>query len=60
MGKPNKYSALFDKNMTSEEARLVLSSNIDGLSDEDRELLWQAYFPVSHEILKAELNRDAM
>lgn len=60
MGESNKYSALFNENMTSDEARFILYSNIDGLSDEEIELLWRAYSPVSRKILEAELKRNAM
>lgn len=57
MEQQNKFSELFNENMTSDEARYVLYSHTDGLSDEDRELLWQAYLPVSHAILHAELDQ---
>lgn len=57
MDEPNKFETLFSENMTSEEALYVLYSHTDGLSDEDLDLLWNAYLPVSHAILQAELDQ---
>ena len=57
MDNPNKYANLFSEDMTSEEALYTLYSHTDGLSEEERDLLWQAYLPVSHAILKAELDQ---
>ena len=60
MDKQNKYSGLFNAEMSSEEARYVLYSHTDGLSAEDRDLLWQAYLPVSDAILQRELSKSEM
>ena len=51
----NKYSKLFNERMSSTEARYVLYSNCDGLSDQDRNELLKAYEPVCKAILHREI-----
>lgn len=57
MSKPNKYSELFNEDMNYEEALYVFYSHTDGLSDDDLDLLKQAFLPVSQAILQAELEQ---
>ncbi|NLJ19326.1 hypothetical protein [Globicatella sulfidifaciens] len=51
----NKYSRLFNENMSSMEARTILYATIDSCPADEREMLNQAYIPVARKIARKEL-----
>lgn len=55
MPEANKFAELFSDDMSADEARYVLYSHCDGLSDADLKELFGAYYPVSDAILEREL-----
>lgn len=60
MGRENRFTNLFSTDMSSDEARYVLYSHCDGLTESELEELKEAYSPAADVIMSRELEDNVI